>query len=251
MYKLSKKVITTLLLAAVFASSVAQGVGLPSGFVDLGVVDPSIRISLKYHSKDNITGRPLKGCRGNRAIVTLEAAEALRNIQEDLVMHGYSLLVYNAYHPERAYKHIDSWIGGNESIRIKEEYYPNISKADLLRGGYIAAKAAHVRGSTVDVSVISLDKRLKSPCTRHKRSYRGQNDVVFVNDNSLDMGTSFDLFDPLSEYSNELLPEKARKNRKFLRDSMQNHGFIQSGKFWWQFTLVREPYADSKFDFDV
>lgn len=224
---------------------------LRSGFVYLSDVDPSILINLKYHRSENFTGKPVRGCKRSRAVVTQEAAEALRNVQEDLVMYGYSLVVYDAYHPKKSYDEFNNWLQSKDSKEIKNSHYPNLKKADIKSRGYIKAKYAHVRGSTVDVTIISLKEKLKSPGKKKKRSYKGQKDIIYVYDGSLDMGTSHDVFDPLSEFDNENIPEIARDNRKMLKDAMQNHGFTANNKFWWQFTLIREPYVDSKFDFDV
>lgn len=225
--------------------------GLKSGFVYLSDVDPSILINLKYHHNENFMGKPVKGCTRSRAVVTQEAAEALRNVQEDLVMYGYSLVVYDAYRPKKSYDELNKWLKVQDSREVKNSYYPNLKKVDIKRKGYIKAKYAHIRGSTVDVTIISLKEKLKSPGKKKKRSYKGQKDIIFINDGSLDMGTSYDVFDPLSEFDNNNIPENARDNRQLLKRVMQNHGFIQNGKFWWQFTLIREPYIDSKFDFDV
>lgn len=224
---------------------------LPSGFVYLNDIDPTIIVNLRYHQNENLIGEPIQGCIGQRAVLTAEAAEALRNVQEDLVMYGYSLVVYNAYHPQKTYKQLEAWLLDKKNNATKNEYYPNLTKVDLLKVGYIKDKFAHARGSTVDVSIIPLKERLRSPCKKQKKSYKHQKDLIYMNDRSMDMGTSYDLFDSLSEYDNESIPSQTQANRKFLRESMQNHGFIPNNKVWWQFTLVREPYADSEFDFDV
>ena len=224
---------------------------LRSGFIYLSDLDPSIIINLKYHSDKNFVGKSIQGCSKNRAVITVEAAEALRNVQEDLVMHGYSLVVYDAYHPQKTYQQFESWLSEKDSELMKNEYYPNHSKAELIKAGYIQAKLAHTRGSTVDVTIISLKDKLRHPCKKRKRSYKNQSDLIYMDDGSVDMGTSYDLFDSLSSGGNESVPFEARDHRMLLKESMGNHGFIQHKKFWWQFTLVREPYADSKFNFDV
>lgn len=248
------KLITISLLCCLAATGAYAKKGDPelrSGFVYLNNIDPSIIVNLKYHQNENFIGKPVQGCKQQRAVITEEAAEALRNVQEDLVMYGYSLVVYNAYHPQKTYMQLEKWLANETDQATKNEYYPNLTKAELLKVGYIKDKFAHARGSTVDVTIISLKEKLRTPCKKQKKSYKNQKDLVYMNDGSMDMGTSYDLFDPLSAYANKSIPLKSRENRQFLRESMQNHGFIPSNKVWWQFTLVREPYADSKFDFDV
>jgi len=224
---------------------------LPSGFVDLSQIDPSIKINLRYHVDENFVGEAVQGCSCNQAIVTDEAAEALRNVQEDLVMYGYSLVVYNAYYPKKTYKQLANWQQTDLMGDKKDDYYPNITKAGIMKAGYIKAKSAHSRGSTVDVTIISLKNKLRYNHKKAKRSYKDQHDIIYLDDGTVDMGTSYDFLDPLSAYSSDSVPARAKESRKMLREVMQNHGFIPNEKFWWQFTLVREPYRDSKFDFDV
>jgi D-alanyl-D-alanine dipeptidase len=222
---------------------------LKNGFVYLSDIDPSILINLKYHQNENFTGAPICGCTSGRAVVTSDTAEALRGVQEDLVTHGYSLVVYDAYHPLKTQERFKSWLQ-EENTDTKEIYYPNLTKKELQENEYLKAKYDHVRGSTIDVSIISIKNQLIAPCNEQKRSYQSK-DIIYLNDRTVEMGTSYDTFDPLSSYSNTMIPREAQSNRKFLREAMQNRGFIPNEKFWWQFTLIREPYIDSEFDFDI
>lgn len=235
---------------ASLASATDADQELKSGFVYLSDIDPSILINLKYHQDENFTGAPIAGCSQGRAVITLDAAEALRNVQEDLVMHGYSLVVYDAYHPLKAQEKFNSWLQ-EQNADTKDSYYPNLTKIAIKEAGYIKAKYAHVRGSTIDVSIISLKDKLTTPCKQQKRSYKEQKGLIYLNDNTAEMGTSYDTFDPLSAYSNTTIPQEAQAHRKLLREIMQNHGFALDEKFWWQFTLIRELYIDSEFDFDI
>jgi len=243
------KLASSLFLYVVLITSSASANELRSGFVYLSDVDPSILINLKYHHDENFIGKPIEGCKRSRAVITQEAAEALRNVQEDLVMNGYSLVIYDAYRPKKSYNQFNEWLEEPDSDGVRNTYYPNLKKSELA--GYIKAKHDHIRGSTIDATIISLKDKLLSPCKKQKKSYKGQKDIVYMSDNSLDMGTSYDVFDSLSAFENNNVPEIARDNRRLLRTTMKNHGFIPNNKFWWQFTLVREPYIDSKFDFDV
>ena len=224
---------------------------LKSGFVYLSDIAPSILVDLKYNQNENITGKPLKGCVGRRAILSQEAAEALSNVQEELINYGYSLLVYNAYYPKKSYDELQKWLEIDDSKETKNLYYPNLTKAEIRAEEYMQLKYHHVRGSTVDVTIISLKDKISDITQKQQRSYKNQKDITYVYDGSIDMGTSYDIFDPLSNSNNTNIPHAAQDNRKLLRRVMQNHGFMSHDKFWWQFTLVREPYIDSEFDFDA
>lgn len=224
---------------------------LKTGFIHLSQVDPSIIINLKYTQHDNITGSQVDGFIDGKAIVTIETANALREVQEDLTMHGYSLVIYNAYMPTKAYNKFDSWLRDKDSDNRKDYYYPNVTKTALESQGYIKAKLEHTRGSTVDVTIIAIGQQLQKPAKAQKRSYKGYHDIIYLNDGTADMATSYDTMDRLSSFSNKDIPQDSYANRKLLRDTMKNHGFIPNEKFWWQFTLIREPFVDSQFDFDV
>lgn len=230
--------------------------GVRFGFVYLHDIDPSILTKLKYHQDENFTGRSVKGCRENQAIITEKAAIALSNAQEEFSMHGYSLVVYNAYHPYKAYEHFQDWLEideyqSEELIEKKSLHHPNLSKEELKNNGYIETKYQHVKGSTVDVTIIALQNMLLEKHQKQYRSYSGQKKIVYLNDGSVDMGTSHDFFDPLSKFDHPAMPQKVKENRSFLKRVMQNHGFKPNEKVWWQFTLAREPYVNSKFDFDI
>ncbi|MDP5110124.1 MAG: peptidase M15, partial [Rickettsiaceae bacterium] len=88
---------------------------LKSGFVYLSDIDPSISISLKYHSDKNFTGKRVRGCNTGRAVLTLNAANALRSVQEDLLTYGYSLVVYDAYRPKKSYDEFNDWLQNESS----------------------------------------------------------------------------------------------------------------------------------------
>src|ERR1700735_3295979 len=67
------------------------------GFVYLHDVDPSIRISLRYIGDENFVGTCVDGYKKPAVIMTKQAAQALKNVQEDIKKDGYSLVVYDAY----------------------------------------------------------------------------------------------------------------------------------------------------------
>ncbi|EAA7681188.1 M15 family metallopeptidase [Salmonella enterica subsp. houtenae serovar 48:z4,z32:-] len=70
-------------------------------------------------------------------------------------------------------------------------------------------------------------------------------------DNSLDFGTSFDCFSPLSHPDNVMLTAQQRANRLLLQTLMRDAGFRPLNTEWWHFSLANEPYPQTWFDFPV
>jgi D-alanyl-D-alanine dipeptidase len=243
-------------LVLIFQASVSIGDDAPkaelkSGFVYVSDVDPSIIENLRYCGIDNITGKPLLGYIEARAVLTREAATALSAVQEELVMHGYSLVIYDSYHPVRTYRQLKEWAENPKETGQKDSYFPHLSKQELIQKGYIEIKRDHTRGSTVDVSIIPINQKIKIPYNKKKRSYKDYKDIVYFDDGTIDMGSSYDLMDELSRHGSQVIHAEARSNRKMLKDIMENYGFASNDKVWWQYTLIREPYFDTEFDFEV
>ena len=198
---------------------------LEAGFVYLNDIDDSIVVNLKYYSSENFTGQFVEGYHSNNAILTKESALALSKAQDDFNKLGYSLILYDAYRPQRAVDFFIQWSKNLNDTINKRIYYPNIKKSELFELGYIAYKSGHSRGSTVDVSLIEMST----------------NKV-------LDMGTIFDYFGVESHTFFDDISEKQKSNRLILYEIMSNNGFKNYSKEWWHFTLKNEPYQ-KYFDF--
>ena len=198
---------------------------LEAGFVYLNDIDDSIVVNLKYYSSENFTGQFVEGYHSNNAILTKESALALSNAQDDFNKLGYSLILYDAYRPQRAVDFFVQWSNNPYDTINKRIYYPNIKKSELFEFGYIAYKSGHSRGSTVDVSLIEISTN-----------------------KLLDMGTIFDYFGIESHTFFDDISEKQKSNRLILYEIMSNNGFKNYSKEWWHFTLKNEPYQ-KYFDF--
>ena len=120
---------------------------LPSGFVYLDSIIPTVSIDLKYFGKDNFIGTKINGYNLNRCIISKEAALALKNVQNDLSHFNYGLKVFDAYRPQRSVDHFVKWARNNNQ-KMKSVHYPNVNKKNLFKEGYIASKSGHSRGST-------------------------------------------------------------------------------------------------------
>ena len=200
---------------------------LEEGFVYLKDIDNSIIVDLNYYSSENFTGQVVEGYHSNTAILTKESAFALSNAQDDFNKLGYSLILYDAYRPQRAVDFFVQWSKNINDTINKRIYYPNIKKSELFKLGYIAYKSGHSRGSTVDVSLVEISTN-----------------------NELDMGTIFDYFGVESHTFSDDITEKQKSNRLILYEIMSNNGFKNYSKEWWHFTLENEPYKEY-FDFLV
>ena len=105
---------------------------LEAGFVYLNDIDDSIVVNLKYYSSENFTGQFVEGYHSNNAILTKESALALSNAQDDFNKLGYSLILYDAYRPQRAVNFFVQWSKNLNDTINKRVYYPNIKKSELF-----------------------------------------------------------------------------------------------------------------------
>jgi zinc D-Ala-D-Ala dipeptidase len=69
----------------------------PADLVELIVLDPTIKLDIRYATTRNFLGTPLYS--QARAFMQRPAAEALVRVQRSLAGEGYGLLVYDAYRP--------------------------------------------------------------------------------------------------------------------------------------------------------
>jgi D-alanyl-D-alanine dipeptidase len=74
---------------------------------------------------------------------------------------GLGLKVFDTYRPQRAVEHFIRWAGDLQDERMKKVFYPRVEKRDLFTEGYIASRSGHSRGSTVDLTIISLQTTAK------------------------------------------------------------------------------------------
>ena len=139
-----------------------------------------------------------------------------------------------------------------DDIKRKKYHYPYVEKKIDMVDIYIASRSGHSRGSTVDMSIIKLDKKLLKESVYEERIFNGKV-YPFNNDNTIDCGTSYDLMDPASWADNNYMDftDEQKNNRHFIRQVMESVGFKILPEEWWHFSLIDEPYPDTYFDFDV
>lgn len=212
---------------------------LPSGFVHLSAIDPTIRQDIRYAGIANFLGRPAKGYQGESCILTEKAAQALARVQQDLEPRGLSLVVFDCYRPTTAVADFVGWT--RESRQVDPRWHPGVRRDQLVRQGYIGSRSAHSRGSTVDVGLTGIDNpaTIPDPECGATRAF------------TLDFGTGFDCFDPKSRTASRDVGGDARENRRLLVEAMDRAGFRNYAAEWWHFTLRNEPFPDRRFDFPV
>jgi zinc D-Ala-D-Ala dipeptidase len=248
------RVVLLLVLLALPAApaAAAEPTAPPGAFVSLADVDPTIAVEMRYLTAHNFIGRRIPGYRENVCLLTRPAAEALKRVQAAVRARGYTLKVYDCYRPQRSVDAFVKWAKDLSDRRMKAEFYPRVRKQVLFKEGYIASQSGHSRGSTVDLTLVKL------PARRQERYRRGDRLRDCANparrrfrDNSIDMGTGYDCFDPLSHPYNGRVRGKIRANRLKLRKPMIAAGFKGLETEWWHFTLRDEPFPETFFDFPM
>ncbi|MFE0704219.1 M15 family metallopeptidase [Streptomyces sp. NPDC058872] len=224
----------------------------PRGFVDLGSVDRTILREVRYATEHNFVGVPVDGYAQPLCLLTRPAAEALHRAQVRLRARGYALKVYDCYRPQRAVDHFVRWARDLRDERMKKEFYPAVAKSSLFTDGYLAERSGHSRGSTVDLTVVRL------PAARTRAYVPGEELVECwapraerFPDNSVDMGTGYDCFDPRAHTGDPRIRGAQRANRELLEGVLAEQGFVNLPEEWWHFTFGPEPYPDTFFDFPV
>ena len=200
----------------------------PSGFVLLADYVPHIVQEIRYYSTYNFIGDRIDGYEEPCALITVEAARALKSISNELMVQGYRMKVFDAYRPAAAVKHFVFWGIEDQDVRMKPYFYPDLEKQELFAKGYIASQSSHSRGSTVDLTLLDM-----------------------ASGKELDMGGPFDLFSEVSHPDYRGITEEQYENRMLLQEAMVRNGFEPIDCEWWHFTLKDELYPDTYFDFPV
>ena len=199
-----------------------------SDFVLLSEAVPDAILEMRYYSTYNFVGDRIEGYEEPVALLTKEAAAALKEVSDEVMAKGYRLKIYDAYRPQEAVTNFVEWAKDTEDTRMKEYFYPDLDKDVLFPQGYIAEHSGHSRGSTVDLTLFDMKT-----------------------EKEVDMGGTFDFFGELSHPDYTGITEEQYANRMILREAMMAHGFKPLVEEWWHFTLEDEPYTDTYFTFPV
>ena len=213
------------------AAVAEQMAGLPDGFVYIDELIPDILLDLKYCTAHNFVGERIDGYLQPRGILSRDAAVALGQVQAELAGSSLALKIFDAYRPQQAVDHFERWAADLPDTRMKAEFYPQLDKQGLFREGYLARRSSHSRGSTADLTLVSLSVQPGAA--------------------ELDMGTIFDFFGPQSWPDYAGVTPQQRANRTLLHGLMTSYGFASHPLEWWHFTLKDEPFPDTWFNFPV
>ena len=220
-----------------------------SEFVTLTDVVPDAILEIRYYGTYNFVGQRIDGYEEPIALLTKQAAKALKEVSDDVISQGYRLKIYDAYRPQKGVDHFVRWAQDISDIKMKPYFYPDLDKSVLFEQEYIYERSGHTRGSTVDLTLFDMNT-----------------------EKDLDMGGTFDWFGPEShpdfcgnpetgEYTGDnskssaepkrSITEQQFKNRMILRKAMLAHGFKPLDSEWWHFTLKDEPFPNTYFTFPV
>ena len=199
-----------------------------SDFVLLSDYVPGIVQEIRYYSTYNFVGDRIDGYEEPVAILSKEAARALKGVANEANAMGYRLKIFDAYRPARAVRHFVFWGIEDLDLRMKPFFYPQLEKQVLFQRGYIAKESSHSRGGTVDLTLLDMGTGKE-----------------------VDMGSPFDLFDPISHPDCREVTDEQYDNRMLLQNLMVRSGFEPIDCEWWHFTLRDEPFPETYFDFPV
>ncbi len=199
-----------------------------SGFVLLSDYVPGILQEIRYYSTYNFIGARIDGYEAPCALMTREAARALKTVAGRAAVMGCRLKIFDAYRPASAVRHFVIWGLEDLDQRMKPFFYPDLEKEELFQRGYIASRSSHSRGSTVDLTLLDMQTGKE-----------------------VDMGSPFDYFSELSHPDCRAVSEEQYANRMLLQKLMADGGFVPYDCEWWHFTLEDEPFPDTYFEFPI
>ena len=199
-----------------------------SGFVSIGEMIPDVLLDIRYYSSFNFIGERIDGYEEPAALITREAAQALKAVSDEAARQGLRLKIFDAYRPQKAVEHFMRWAADPADIRMKAYFYPELNKDEIIPQGYIAQHSGHSRGSTVDLTLFEM-----------------------ATQEDLDMGGTFDFCGEKSHPDYKGVSEAQRANRMLLQSMMVKYGFRPLSTEWWHFTLENEPWPETYFTFPV
>ncbi len=166
--------------------------------VEVTTLDPTLRLDIRYASKDNFLGAPVYS--QAKAFLQRPVAEALVRVNRALRPLGFALRIHDAYRPWWVTK-----VFWEATAPANHDYV-----ADPAKG------SVHNRGCAVDLDLVRLGDRLGD-------------------DAPAAMPSDYDEMSPRAHADYAGAPEEARRNRDLLISSMAAEGFKVLKEEWWHF----------------
>lgn len=187
---------------------------IDSGLVDVQTLDSTIRVDLKYSTKDNFLGMDVYG--------DLERCYLQPDVAQKLVK-------------------------AEEALRKKYPYY-HLVIYDAVRPRHIQRKM----WDTLHLPPGEKQKYLSNPESGSLHNYAAAVDLGIIDDHgiALDMGTKFDYFGDEAQPKKEpelldsgKITHHQVANREILRSVMRQAGFFNIQTEWWHFNSCRRDDA--------
>jgi D-alanyl-D-alanine dipeptidase len=249
---MKKNLLLLILILPLLACFRAAAQNFPdSDFVDIQNVIPDIVLDIRYFSDHNFLGRPVEGYLAPKCYLTKAAADSLAKVQKELRKFSLSLKIYDGYRPQRAVDDFVNWAKDLSDTLTRKEFYPTVLKVNLFVDGYIADKSSHSRGSTVDLTIVPIPLPPQPDFDFNNQCECFESIEKRFLDNSVDMGSGFDCFHPISKTDNLDILAQQRANRLLLKTLMEKYGFRNYELEWWHYTLKNEPFPGTYFNFEI
>ena len=199
-----------------------------SEFVILTEIIPDIVTELRYYSTYNFVGARIDGYEEPVAILTKKAAEKLKNVSKFMDENGYRIKVWDCYRPKSAVDHFLRWSEDESDDKMKDIFYPHLTKKEVYKKGFVASNSSHSKGSTVDLTLINKTTGA-----------------------DIDFGGCFDYFGNLSHTNYTGIEQIFQDRRQFLKQIMEENDFENLPEEWWHYTLKDQQFPNTYFNFPV
>ena len=90
------KIFNCILFLTLFSVSASE---LPEGFVYVKEIIPDIILDMRYHGSNNFVGKNINGYNDSKCILTIDAVNKLKTVQNELRYFGLGLIIFDAYRP--------------------------------------------------------------------------------------------------------------------------------------------------------
>ena len=235
------------LLSVCCSKQDAEEKAFEKAFVTVTDVVPDAILEIRYFSTYNFIGDRIDGYLEPTALLTNEAAAALKEVSDELLSQGYRLKIFDCYRPQCAVDHFVRWAADLSDTRMKQYFYADLDKSVLFEQEYIMEKSGHTRGSTVDLTLfdMTLEREVDMGCTYDWFGVESHPDFCGNPDTGEYNG------DNSASPTGRSISAEQFANRIILRRAMLGHGFKPLDSEWWHFTLKNEPFPDTYFNYPI